>query len=80
MIGGGVGAFVSAPADVVVTRMIKQQGGDEALSPAEMVKEIWSEGGVGAFFRGSRERVIYWAPAIGIFLTAYCQFRHLLLE
>jgi hypothetical protein len=82
-IGGGVGSFISAPADVVVTRIIKQQtsggGGDDALSPMEMVQEIWDEGGARAFFRGSSERVIYWAPAIGIFLTAYCEFRHLML-
>ena len=80
--GGAVGSFVSAPADVVVTRLIKQQtAGEEAeqLTVREMVNEIWEEGGIGGFFRGSGERVLYWAPAIGIFLTAYCQIRHLLL-
>ena len=83
-IGGGVGAFISAPADIVVTRIIKQQAmGEELkgepLGPLEMVQQIYAEGGAGAFFRGSGERVLYWAPAIGIFLTAYCQFRHLFL-
>lgn len=74
-----------------MTRLIKQQSSTESdakdegesyakdLSVARMVNEIWQEGGVGAFFRGSGERVLYWAPAIGIFLTAYCQFRHLML-
>jgi hypothetical protein len=76
-----VGALVSAPADVVVARIIKQQtAGGDALSPTEMVKEIWHEGGPAAFLRGSKERVLYWAPAIGIFLTAYSQFRHLMLR
>jgi hypothetical protein len=103
-VGGGVGAFVSAPADVVVTRLIKEQGKAEAgdgdgdedeergagaaagveekKKPKEphdawaMAKVVYAEGGVPAFFRGSVERVLYWAPAIGIFLTAYCRIRH----
>jgi hypothetical protein len=41
-----------------------------------MAKVVYAEGGVPAFFRGSVERVLYWAPAIGIFLTAYCRIRH----
>ena len=100
-VGGGVGAFVSAPADVVVTRLIKEQakaeadedgdeergtgagaGAEEKKKPKEplnawaMAKVVYAEGGVPAFFRGSVERVLYWAPAIGIFLTAYCRIRH----
>ncbi len=82
--GGGVGAFISAPADVVVTRLIKQQSaggedGENDMGPIDMVRAIYAEGGVGAFFNGAGERVLYWAPAIGIFLTAYCQVRHVLL-
>ena len=84
--GGGVGAFISAPMDVVVVRLIKQQaGGDAEAAGAEklgavgMAKLVYEEGGAAAFFRGSGERVLYWAPAIGIFLTAYCQIRHALL-
>ena len=85
-IGGGVGAFISAPADVVVVRLIKQQtqksgdgDGEKKLGAADMAKLVFEEGGVPAFFRGSTERVLYWAPAIGIFLTAYCQIRHALI-
>ena len=84
--GGGVGAFVSAPMDVVVVRMIKQQASGDAkageatkLGAVGMAKLVYEEGGAAAFFRGSGERVLYWAPAIGIFLTAYCQIRHALL-
>ena len=82
--GGGIGAFISAPADVVVTRLIKQQSaggedGENDMGPIDMVRAIYAEGGVGAFFNGAGERVLYWAPAIGIFLTAYCQVRHALL-
>ena len=79
--GGGVGAFISAPMDVVVVRLIKQQAAGEAekLGAVGMAKLVYEEGGAAAFFRGSGERVLYWAPAIGIFLTAYCQIRHALL-
>ena len=85
-IGGGVGAFISAPMDVVVVRLIKQQTQSrdvetqsQKLGAVDMAKLVYQEGGVTAFFRGSTERVLYWAPAIGIFLTAYCQIRHALL-
>lgn len=79
--GGGVGAFISAPMDIVVVRLIKQQAAGEAekLGAVGMAKLVYEEGGAAAFFRGSGERVLYWAPAIGIFLTAYCRIRHALL-
>ena len=52
--GGGIGAFISAPADVVVTRLIKQQSaggtdGENDMGPIDMVRAIYAEGGVGAF-------------------------------
>ena len=82
-VGGGVGALISAPADVVVTRLIKQQSaakaGETRLSATEMAARIRREGGLAAFFTGAGERVLYWAPAVGIFLTAYCRIRHALL-
>jgi hypothetical protein len=87
-LGGGVGAFISAPADVVVTRLIEQRGATnngttnaewDDLGPVDMARAIYAEGGVAAFFDGAGERVLYWAPAIGLFLTAYCRFRHWLL-
>lgn len=90
-LGGGIGAFISAPADVVVTRLIEQRGETDGptametiddlddLGPVDMARAIYAEGGVAAFFEGSGERVLYWAPAIGLFLTAYCRFRHWLL-
>ena len=61
--------------------MIKQQAAGEAekLGAVGMAKLVYEEGGAAAFFRGSGERVLYWAPAIGIFLTAYCRIRHALL-
>ena len=27
------------------------------------------------FLQGARARTLYWAPAIGIFLSCYCTFR-----
>ena len=74
---------------MVVTRLIEQRGatrgGDDDrdewddLGPVDMARAIYAEGGVAAFFEGAGERVLYWAPAIGLFLTAYCRFRHWLL-
>ena len=52
---------------------------NDDLGPVDMARAIYAEGGVAAFFDGAGERVLYWAPAIGLFLTAYCRFRHWLL-
>jgi len=82
---GGIGAFVTAPADVVTTRIITQETGGEdgqegeprALGVLEMARKIYEEEGAGAFFIGWEARVGYWAPAIGIFLSCYCSVRQL---
>jgi len=75
--GGSIGSFVSTPMDVVTTRIITQTvpEGEEPIAFAGMAKRVWQEGGPTALFRGWRERVVYWAPAIGIFLSCYCSFR-----
>ena len=41
--------------------------------PFEMVQKIYAEGGAGAFWSGAQERVLYWGPAVAIFLSAYCR-------
>lgn len=78
-ISGGIGAFVTNPSDVVTTRIITQPRGEgkAPLGAFEMGKLIFQEGGIGAFFNGSLARVLYWAPAISIFLTGYCSVRQL---
>ena len=84
---GACGAFLTTPADVITTRIITQSesgdnsggegGGDEPLNALSMGRLIYEEGGIMAFFAGWKARVLYWAPAISIFLTCYCSVRQL---
>lgn len=46
------------------------------LGVVGMTKQIFNEGGMAAFFVGWYARVMYWSPAISIFLTTYCSIRH----
>lgn len=82
--GGAVGALVSTPADIITTLTIAAaesglDGGPPSrwkdVPPAEIARTILKEEGVAGFFTGAVERVGYWAPAIGIFLSVYCSFR-----
>ncbi len=52
-------------------------GGDPppTLGIVGMAKQVWSEGGAVALMSGAKERTLYWAPAIGIFLSCYCSIR-----
>ena len=65
--------------------LLSQEEG-EALTPAmernnsvdgpiEMVRKVYAEGGGWAFWSGAQERVLYWGPAVAIFLSVYCQIR-----
>ena len=51
---------------------------DEA-SPLQVARAILDESGPGGFFVGVGSRGLYWAPAIGIFLSLYCSLRQLAL-
>jgi len=73
-------------ADAALDSILLSQEEGEALTPAmernnnvdgpfEMVQKIYAEGGAGAFWSGARERVLYWGPAVAIFLSAYCRIR-----
>lgn len=79
--GGAIGSFLSTPMDVITIRIITRGSngeGAETLAPVGflgMAKIVWAEGGLSSFFTGWKERVLYWAPAIGIFLSCYCSFR-----
>jgi len=77
---GGIGAFVTTPTDVITTRIITQKANDNALGVADMARLVYAEGGPTAFFAGWKERVLYWAPAISIFLSCYCSVRQLGVE
>jgi len=86
---GGLGAFLTNPADVLTTRIITQEittittdtdtdtaaSSSEPLGVIKMGQKIYQEEGLDAFFTGWTARVGYWAPAISIFLTCYCSVR-----
>jgi hypothetical protein len=77
-IGGGIGAILSTPPDVVTTRILTQESDEACENPAgfgEMTGKILKEEGFGALCSGWQERGAYWAPAIGIFLSCYCAVR-----
>jgi hypothetical protein len=83
-VGGMVAAFSTTPVDVVITRMINERKSiqdaglsdeTDGTSATDTVKAVFSEQGVGGFFVGAKERIVYWGPAISIFLTVYCRIR-----
>ena len=84
-LGGLVGAVLTAPADVVTTRIItasEEQGDSEDDEAAvggalEVALSILRESGPSGFFVGVGSRALYWAPAIGIFLSLYCSLRQM---
>ena len=87
--GGMVGAVVTTPVDVVVTRLINERtaiadaglaADSPGMSAIETARGVFAEaGGVSGFFVGAKERVLYWGPAISIFLTVYCRIRQFYL-
>ncbi len=80
-LGGGIGAFLTTPSDVVTTRIISGSNDPTLPSSLPMVfKSVLVEDGAAGFFRGSVQRTTYWALAIGIFLSCYCSLRQLALS
>lgn len=81
-LGGLIGSLLTAPIDVVITRLITQTSPGEELerSPVSMAKRIYQEDGLGGFLNGAAARGLYWTPAIGIFLGLYCSLRKFALE
>lgn len=82
-LGGLIGALVSAPADVLVTRLILQpepEGDSKKLGALEMSKRIWDEAGPMGFLNGALARAGYWTPAIAIFLASFCRLRKAALD
>ena len=77
--GGLVGAYVTTPTDVITTRVITDTSGSvEGKGVLALGRELVERGGPGALFEGAAERSVYWAPAIGIFLSCYCSLRQYL--
>jgi len=82
--GGVAGAFFTTPVDVVVTRMLNERRSNVAAglpedaidtSPIDTARAVYADSGIPGFFVGAKERVLYWGPAISIFLTVYCRIR-----
>jgi len=75
-LGGGLGALISTPSDVVTTKIITGiESGEETPSPLDVLAEVWNEGGVNGLFSGVTERIGYWTLSYGIFLSVYCSLR-----
>ena len=71
-----LGALVTTPTDLITTRIITDEDGElRGRSVLALGKDIVDENGSFALFDGSAQRVLYWAPAIGIFLSCYCSIR-----
>ncbi|KAJ1494457.1 hypothetical protein T484DRAFT_1765552 [Baffinella frigidus] len=64
-----------------LVEMPKLEGEEvEGLGLVEMTKLVYAEGGVGAFYQGAAERIVFWSPAVGIFLAVYCSLRQVALS
>lgn len=77
--GGAVAALVTTPPDVLTTLIITQPEGENA-GAREMLAKLLEEEGPAGLFTGAFERVVYWGPAIGIFLSSYCSLRQLAMH
>lgn len=91
LIAGACGSFLTTPMDRVTTLILSKTEQSEASSVAnesgemvpipappsaiEALVAIYSEQGVQGLLTGARERTLYWAPAMAIFLSVYCKTR-----
>ena len=73
-------ATVSAPADVVWTRLQSREAHQHGGAPSitSCVATIWRQGGVGGFYRGWTANVMRMAPTFIVGTTIYEQTRHVL--
>ncbi|KAJ1420679.1 mitochondrial carrier domain-containing protein, partial [Ochromonadaceae sp. CCMP2298] len=80
-IGGAVGALVTTPFDIITVLTISSLEGESnkytGMGGIEIAKDILATKGPKGLFQGSFERTVYWAPAIGIFLSVYCSTRQM---
>ena len=82
-IGGVIGALLTTPADVVTIRILTSQEGGASAQDSEpmgalaVAQQIYAEEGLPGFASGAMSRGLYWAPAIGIFLSLYCSLRQM---
>ena len=76
---GGVAAAVTAPLDLVKTRLQTQgDAGVRYTGALDAVRRIHLEEGLGAFSRGVVPRVLFHIPSMAICWTTYETCKHLL--
>jgi len=80
VIGGGIGAFLTTPMDVVTTRIMMQGRDGELVGFLGMSSRVFNRGGWKELFTGWKARTGYWAPAVGIFLASYCGIRQAAID
>lgn len=84
-IAGAVSNLVTAPADVVTTRIMQQtvdeiEACEEPLGFGGMFEKIKKEGGWTALYTGWKQNIGAGAPSIGIFLACYCSIRRAAID
>merc|ERR1719482_853664 len=67
----GLKTFILQSPDIV----FDASGATEGQSVLDLGRSIVEDGGPFALLDGAAQRVLYWAPAIGIFLSCYCSIR-----
>lgn len=82
---GLVAAFLTTPADVLVTRMAAQNPQcyletRKFMSPAATFKRICEEEGFSGLWTGALQRGLYYAPLIGVFFAFYEVSKHFILN
>ena len=69
---------------VVTTQiMARAEGGSDGAElpgPLATARAIYEQQGLSGFAKGVGSRGLYWAPAIGIFLSLYCSLRQMALS
>jgi hypothetical protein len=93
-VAGLFAAFLTTPGDRIIALILSSQHGagaegsgeDSEISKYagknvfEVGSELVREGGPVALFKGATQRSLYWAPAMGIFLSIYCTVRQSFLH
>lgn len=76
-LAGGFGSWVTTPMDVVKTRL---QTNSELYNGSvwKCASQVWREGGLPAFLRGSVPRLVHKVPANAFFFLFYETFRRIL--
>lgn len=75
---GGVGSWVTNPADVIKTRLQTDTAKVYGGSVVACGRAVWNEGGSMAFLRGSLPRLVHKVPANAMFFLFYELFKRML--